>query len=413
MSVSYCKRCVYPSSSAIPLNFDENGICSGCRVHIQKDNINWEERSRLLQEIVEEYRVPNGSNYECIIPVSGGKDSWFQTYYVKEVLGLNPLLVTYNGNNYLPVGLRNLKRMREVFNVDHIFFTPGIDVLKKLNRLCFKKMGDMNWHNHAGIVTFPVQIAAKFKIPLIMWGEHGYVDMGGMFGMNDLIEMTAKHRLEHAMRGYDWFDMLDDRNPGMEEGIQAKDMQWCRYPTDEQLDDIGIRGLYLGNYVYWDANKQKDLMVKFGFEEAGFEFERTYRKFSNLDDIHENGMHDYMKFIKFGYGRASDHVSKDIRLGKLSREEGVERVRHYDHVKSKDLLRWLEYVGMSEDEFDDIADSFRDSRVWQKNADGLWEKENLWGGRSVYPVPKLTKMAVDWRDYQIDTYQPSLATVPR
>ncbi|HEY9688084.1 MAG TPA: N-acetyl sugar amidotransferase [Coleofasciculaceae cyanobacterium] len=401
MAIRYCTRCVYPSSSAVPLQFDENGVCSGCRVAAQKHKIDWDQRAEWLKELADEYRVRDGSNYDCIIPVSGGKDSWFQTYYVKEVLGLNPLLVTYNGNNYLEVGLRNLKRMREVFGVDHIFFTPSPQTLIKLNRLCLKKMGDMNWHAHCGIFTYPVQVAVQYKIPLIVWGEHGFLDLGGMFSLSDMIEMTAKFRLEHAQRGFDWFDMLDDKNPGMEEGLQPNELLWARYPSDEELEDAEIRGIYLGNFVNWDANKQTDLIVeKYGFEVSPEPFDRTYRRMSNLDDMHENGMHDYLKFIKFGYGRASDHVCKDIRSGKLTREEGIELVRQYDHVKSRDLLRWLEYVNMSEDEFDRIADTFRDPRVWEKNEDGEWVKENIWGGKSAYPVPKLTGSNIDWSHLQ-------------
>jgi len=371
--------------SAVALQFDERGVCSGCRVSEQKPDIDWDERAEWLQELVEEYRSPDGSNYDCMIPVSGGKDSWFQTYYVTQVLKLKPLLVTYHGNNYLDVGLRNLKKMRETFGVDHIFFSPSVEVLKKLNRVCLKKMGDMNWHAHCGIFTYPVQMAVKLNIPLIIWGEHGFLDLGGMFSLNDLIEMTAKFRLEHAQRGFDWFDMVG------EEGLTPQDLLWARYPSDEDLERVGIRGIYLGNFVPWDANSQTAKMKELGFEESPEEFERTYRKMSNLDDMHENGMHDYLKFIKFGYGRCSDHVCKDIRLGAISREEGIARVKKMDHVKSKDLLRWLEYVGMSEDEFDQIADTFRDPRVWTKNSEGSWEKENIWGERSTYPVPKLTK----------------------
>ena len=399
--MQYCTKCVYPMASAVPLSFDDSGACSGCRVSNPTNTINWTERSKWLKELVEEYRSTDSSNYDCIIPVSGGKDSWFQTYYVKEVLGLNPLLVTYNGNNYLDVGLRNLKKMRDVFGVDHHFFSPSVAVIKKLNRLCFKKMGDMNWQNHAGIFTYPVQIAVQLNIPLIIWGEHGYLDLGGMFSMNDLIEMTAKFRLEHAQRGFDWFDMLDAANPGMEEGITAKDMLWCRYPSDEALEEVGVRGIYLGNFVYWDANKQTELMKKFGFEESPEPFDRTYRRMSNLDDMHENGIHDYLKFIKFGYGRATDHACKDIRLGKMTREQGIEVVRRYDHVKSRDLLRWLEYTGMSEDDFDSIADTFRDPRVWTKNSEGNWEKDTIWGERTAYPVPKLTQKAnIQWEQYR-------------
>lgn len=385
--MQYCSKCVYPMMSAVPLEFDENGICSGCQVSSQKVEIDWTERAEYLEELVEEYRSEDESNYDCIIPVSGGKDSWFQTYYVTKVLKLKPLLITYHGNNYLDVGLRNLKRMKEVFGVDHIFFSPSVETLKKLNRIAFKRMGDMNWHAHCGIFTYPVNMAAKLRIPLLIWGEHGYTDLGGMFSLNDLIEMTAKYRLEHAQRGYDWFDMVG------EEDLKPQDLLWARYPSDEVLEEIGIRGIYLGNFVEWDANKQTALMKELGFEESPEDFERTYRKMSNLDDMHENGIHDYLKFIKFGYGRCTDHVCKDIRLGVITRQEGIERVRKMDHIKPRDLLRWLKYVDMSEDEFDEIADTFRDSRVWTKNSKGQWEKDNIWGGRLEYPVPKLTQNA--------------------
>jgi N-acetyl sugar amidotransferase len=388
--------------SAVPLTFDDGSVCSGCRVHAQREDIDWNERRLWLEELVAEYRRPDGGNYECIIPVSGGKDSWYQTWYVKEVLGLNPLLVTYHGNNYLNVGLRNLRRMREVFGVDHLFFSPSPALLKKLNRLCFKKMGDMNWHAHAGIFTYPVQVAVMYNIPLIVWGEHGYADLGGMFSPGDLIEMTAKFRLEHAQRGYDWFDMLDEANPDYPEGVTEKDMLWCRYPDDDALEAVGVRGIYLGNFVNWDANRQTEMMMALGFEEAPFPFERTYRRMSNLDDMHENGIHDYLKFIKFGYGRCTDHACKDIRSGKITRKEGIERVLKHDHVKSLDLLRWLDYVDMTEEEFDDIADTFRDPRVWTKNADGLWEKDNIDGTRSAYPVASLADADSDWSHFRRD-----------
>jgi len=372
--MQYCKKCVYPGSSAVKLTFDENGICSGCRVAETKKNINWNERGAMLKEIMEKYRSQDGSNYDCIIPVSGGKDSYFQTHYITNVLGLKPLLVTYHGNNFLPEGEYNLKRMREVFDVDHLIFRPSEKVLIKLNRLGFKKMGDMNWQNHAGIFTYPVQVAVNYKVPLIIWGEHGYTDLGGMYSMGDFPEMTAKYRLEHAQRGFDWDDMI-----GGEEGLKEQDLLWLKYPTNEKLEELGIRGIYLGNYVDWDGNFNYKLMKEqYGWKESQEPFDRTYRMFSNIDDMHENGIHDYMKFIKFGYGRASDHACKDIRAGHMTRDKGIEMVKKYDSVKPRDLRRWLEYVGMTEQEFDKIADSFRDPKVWRKNEKGEWEKDNIW-----------------------------------
>ncbi|MEM6299624.1 MAG: N-acetyl sugar amidotransferase, partial [Bacteroidota bacterium] len=149
--VFYCKSCTYPSSSAVPLSFNEAGVCSGCQTSNEKTQINWDRRRRMFEQLVEDYRT-DGSNYDCIIPVSGGKDSYWQIHLIKEY-GLNPLLVTYHGNNYTETGLKNLRNMREVFNVDHIFFTPSINLLKKMNRICQRLMGDMNWHAHAGIFT--------------------------------------------------------------------------------------------------------------------------------------------------------------------------------------------------------------------------------------------------------------------
>ena len=370
--VTWCTKCVYPSSSAVPLEFNENGVCSGCLVHGQRKNVDWNKRAKMLKDLVDQYKT-NGNNYDCIIPVGGGKDSYFQTYYVTEVLGLKPLLVTYHGNNYSEVGERNLQNMRRKFDADHIIFRPSQKTLIKLNRFCFKKMGDMNWHNHCGIFTYPVEAAVKFNAPLIIWGEHGYADLGGMFGMNDFIEMTAKFRLEHSQRGYDWDDMVG------EEGLAEKDLLWAKYPTDEELQRVGVRGIYLANYIDWEANRQTKLMIeKYGFEISEEPFDRTYRKMSNLDDIHENGIHDYLKYVKFGYGRATDHASKDIRAGIMTREKGIEMVKKYDHVKPSDLKRWLEYVNMKEEEFDRIADTFRDSRVWKKDSKGNWVKENVW-----------------------------------
>lgn len=373
----YCTKCVLPAVAATPLTFDERGVCSGCRVNEQRRRLDWEERGRLLGDLLEEYRSKDGRNYDCIIPVSGGKDSYYQTHTIAKVYGLKPLLVTYHGNNYLPVGERNLHRMRHAFDVDHIIFRPSERMLIKMNRLCFRKMGDMNWHAHCGIYTYPVQIAVKHRIPLIIWGEHGFTDIGGMFGVNDFNEMTKRNRLEHSQRGFDWYDMIEET-----EGLSERDLLWAKYPTDEELAEVGVRGIYLFNYVPWEANAHAKLVMDlYGWEASPEPFDRTYRRFSNLDDMHENGVHDYLKYVKFGYGRATDHSCKDIRAGLMTRDQGIEMVRKYDHVKPRDLYRWLEYVGMTEAEFDRIADGFRDRRVWRKDEKGNWVKDNIWDGK--------------------------------
>ncbi len=176
--VKWCTICVTPSSSATPIEFDKNGVCTACQMSSIKNSISeedWNEKKDMLIEIFEKSRKYNQSKYDCIIPVSGGKDSSFQVHYIKNVLGYNPLLVTYYGNNFSEVGRRNLYRMKETFGVDHLIYYPSVDILKKLNRAAFVTLGDMNWHNHVGIATVPMQVAVDKGIPLVIWGEHGYV----------------------------------------------------------------------------------------------------------------------------------------------------------------------------------------------------------------------------------------------
>ncbi len=371
--IHWCSSCVCPSSSAVPLIFDENGVCSACRVHIQKKQINWDERLQWLLDEVEPYRKSSG--YECVIGVSGGKDSYYQVHFVKEKLGLNPLLVTYDGNNYLDQGWKNLLRMKEVFGVDHMIVSPSVDLLVRMNRLAFRMMGDMNWQNHAGIATIPMKMATQMNIPLVFWGEHGWTDLGGMHSMHDMVEFTSRYRKDQLLRGYDWPDMMGDA----EEPILENELEAFKYPSDAEIQKVGLRGMFIGNYDPWDANVHtKLIMEKYGWQPSPVPFERTYRRMSNLDDRYENGIHDYLKYVKFGYGRGTDHASKDIRSGYMTREEGIDMVRMYDHVKSSDLQFWLDYVGRTEKWFDTIADTFRSPKVWVPDADNVWHKQNIW-----------------------------------
>ena len=376
--ITYCSNCVYPVN-AVNLNLDENGVCTSCKTATTFEELSsdfWIERKAKFEKLINQYKKDNNSNYDCLIPVSGGKDSFYQAHVIAKEYGLKPLLMTYHGNNYLPEGDRNRDLMRHAFDADHIVWGPSVEVLKKLNKLTFKMMGDMNWQNHCGIMSAPINLAVKFDIPLIIWGETNW-DISGMYSPDDFVEFSARVRHEHDLRGYEWYDM-------MKHGLKEKDMIWAKYPSDEEILETGARGIYIGNFFKWDPNKQTQLVMdKYNWKPAEKPFERTYRTMSNLDDRYENGIHDLMKFVKFGYGRASDHASKDIRTGYMSRDVGIEMVRKYDSVISSDLYYWLDYVDMSEDEFWSIADSFRDPRVWWIE-DGKWHKDNIWGASESY-----------------------------
>ena len=384
--VRYCVSCTVPSSSAVPVAFNSAGVCSACDTVSEASGVDWLRREKIFRSLCEDYINPEAP-YDCIIPVSGGKDSYWQVHLAKKY-GLRPLLVTYNGNNYSETGLKNVQNMREAFEVDHIFFTPSIGTVKKLNRICQIAMGDMNWHAHAGIFTYPIRVAVEQNIPLMIWGEHGFMDLGGMHSYKDMVEFTYRYRHEHCLRGYEWSDMLvlaDEQG----ETLTESDLTIWKYPSDEEINRVDVRGIFISNFFKWDANKHGPEMVdKYGFLESEHPFERTYRTMSNLDDIHENGIHDYMKWVKFGYGRATDHTAKDVRSGRMTRDQGISEVLGRDHVKSEDLHRWLHYVGWTQEQFDRVADTFRDPRVWWIRG-GEWCKRDIDGVERSYGVVHL------------------------
>ena len=206
-----------------------------------------------------------------------------------------------------------------------------------------------------------------------------------MYDLNDTVEFTNRMRVEYDLRGYEWNDVIKNTS------LREQDMLWAKFPTDEDYRKNKIRGIAIGNYFKWDPYKHtKMVQEKYNWKESSKPFERTYRRMSNLDDRYENGIHDLLKFIKFGYGRATDHASKDIRTGYMSRDEGIKMVKKYDHVVSSDLDYWLDYVKMDKDDFWSIADTFRSNKVWWIE-NNEWHKYNIWGGSSSFGEVRLKK----------------------
>ncbi len=377
--IRYCTKCVYPAVAATPLTFDEKGVCTGCRTHEEQKKVNWDQRKKMFGDLMDKYRSKDGSNYDAVIGVSGGKDSFWQAHLLCKEYGMKVLFVCYAENNHTEIGMRNIQRMKDNFKGDFLHFTPEVNVLKKLNRLGLKKCGDPNWHTHIGIMTLPISIAAKFDIKLFIYGEHGFMNLGGMHSYFDLVEFTRKYRTEHMCRGFDWFDYCEPT-----EGLTKQDfLIWGHYPTDEEIEAKGLRGLFISNYFGWNQNEHTKKMIDlYGFEVDPNPRDRSYKRDSNLNDIHDDGIHDYMKYVKFGYGRCTDHACRDIRSGAMTRKQAIEYVRAYDHVVPGDIPRWLDYVGWTRNQFETEADRWSDSKVWVKNEYGQWLKHNIWDDES-------------------------------
>jgi len=362
-----CKRCLYTEIHPLNITFDEEGVCSGCRVHEEKDTLDWKPRAEKLVKIFDAYRNKSGSNYDCIIPVSGARDSYFIVHTVKNVYGMNPLLVTYNKQYNTDIGIRNLAWLRIHFDCDIMTMTVNPETVKKVTRETMKKMGSIYWHCLAGQTVFPVQVAVKFKIPLIVWGAHQGVDQVGMFSHLDEVEMTRKYRKEHDIMGFEAEDLIDPFH-----GIYEEDMVQYVYPNDKELERVGVRGIYLNNYIRWDTKAQHEKMIDmYGYETA--QLSRTFDTYNDVDCFNYADVHDYIKYLKYGYGKVTDHANREIRLKRLTREEAIKLVKQYQHKEPANMDKFLSWLGITENAFRFVIDQHRHPKVWQRDVNWQWK----------------------------------------
>jgi N-acetyl sugar amidotransferase len=368
----YCKRCLYPENHPLNIVFDEEGVCSGCRVHEEKDALDWKPRGEKLAQVLEAYRNRSGNNYDCIIPVSGARDSYFIVHTIKNVYGMNPLLVTYNKQYNTAEGVRNLANLRIQFDCDIMTLTVNPETVKKITRATMRKMGSIYWHCLAGQTVYPVQVAVKFKIPLIIWGAHQGIDQVGMFSHLDEVEMTRKYRKEHNLMGYEAEDLVDDFD-----GISEEDIVQFKYPDDKELERVGVRGIYLNNYIRWDSKAQHEKMISaFGYKTE--KQTRTFDTYNDVDCFNYSDVHDYIKFIKHGYSKVTDHASREIRLRRMTREQGMELVKQYSAIAPQHLSLFLSWLGITENSFHYIIDQHRNPTLWERNDDWNWVlKKNI------------------------------------
>lgn len=322
-SVHTCKRCLYTTNHPLGLVLDDQGICSGCRVHEEKDTLDWAERWDRLEQLVKPYRSLDGRNYDCIVPVSGAGDSFFIVHLVKERLGLKPLLVTYNRYYNTPIGIRNLAHLRRRFNCDILIQSVNPRSVKKIVLTTLRKLGSFHWPVLAGQSVFPVQTAVSHKVPLIIWGAHQGLEQVGMFSHLHEVEMTRRYRKDHDLMGYEADDLSEVFND-----LREEDIWQYRYPHDLEISKLGVRGIYLGNYVRWDPYAQHLSMVStYGYK--GARFNRTFDVFDHVDDWHYCGIHDHIKFLKHGGIKALDQICREIRHNRVGRDSAKALVNYY------------------------------------------------------------------------------------
>jgi N-acetyl sugar amidotransferase len=360
----YCKKCIMPDTRP-EIVFNEEGICDACISAERKHSeINWEERETQFREILDKYRSKDGSKWDCIIPVSGGKDSCYQAYVMKHVYGMTPLCVNFVPCEMTDVGHKNLEFLRDQ-GFDLIQVGANRKVYRDMSKIGFHKLGDCCWPEHIGIFTTPVHIAVKFNIPLIIWGENSQLEYGGPAHAREAQVLDRRWLEEYQMLGYRISDLVHD-------GFDMRDLKVWDYPSDEDVRRVGVTGLFLGYFTKWDGKRNMEMMTKMGWHHNPHgPVEGTYTDYENLDCKWVGGLHDYLKFVKYGYSRATDNACIDIRFGRMTRDEGLRLAKEWEgKIPHRYLPDYLSFIDCTMEEFMETINRFTNPYIFKRDEDG-------------------------------------------
>lgn len=367
----YCKKCVMPSTKP-DLHLDEEGVCNACRSYEARKEVDWAARRAELETILEKYRNQDGTNWDCIVPVSGGKDSTFQVIQMLQ-LGMNPLCVTATTCDLTEIGRRNIENIKRL-GVDYVEMSPNPLVRARLNRIGLLQVGDISWPEHVGIFTIPVRAAVQFNIPLVVWGENSQNEYGGPAAAAENNTLDRRWLEEFGgLLGLRVTDLIGY------EGLTRKDLIPYFYPEDSELKRVGVTGLFLGHYLPWDGLSNTLIAQAYGFEVPPTPTLGSMVNYENLDN-YQTAIHEYFKFLKFGFGRATDHACLHIRRGRLTRDIGLEIVRRLDgkfprEYLGKSLEDTLRPLDMSVEEFAKVCDRFTNKKIFKRDATGALLKD--------------------------------------
>ena len=369
--MKYCKKCAMPDTRP-GITFNSEGICSACQSYERRKNIDWEKRRKELDELCNKYRGMNGKGYDCAIAVSGGKDSHFQVYLMKEVMKMNPILFSVEDNfKMTEAGKHNLKNISEAFGCNIISLKPDISTQKKLMKYTFEKYGKPTWFIDRLIYTYPLHMAVKFNTPLLVYGENVSYEYGG----SDYEETySAKNQLKNGVASD-----IDIEELIKIDGVSAQSLELTKAPSAEDMDKLDP--MYVSYFLEWNSYYNYQFAKSRGFHDLSHEWDRKHH-IENFDQVDSRAylVHSWLKYPKFGHASATDYASRWVRYGLLTRDEAIELVKKHDHDLDPLSVRdFCEFVGYSESEFWKIIDGLYNRNLFKKNKYGQWVlKEPVW-----------------------------------
>ena len=368
--IKYCLKCLFPETKP-DLEFNEEGICNACTNYFDRPKIDWSDREKEFLKLIS--TIKNDLHWDCVIPISGGKDSTFQALTAKKY-GLNPLLVNSRTCDLSPIGRKNIDNLRSL-GFDAIEVLPNPKIRSKLNLIGLKEVGDISWPEHIGMFTIPFIIALKFDIPIIFYGENPQHEYGG-----------PEHFVNNMHQDRKWLEEIGGtlgmrlEDVLLSEDIKPKDLNIYKFPDSKDLADKNIRAYYLGYFFPWNGLSNYIISQAHGMLSNGKPVEGSLVDYENLDN-HQNGIHEYLKILKHGYGRITDQASILIRRNLITREEGLEIVKKNElkfpwTYLDKPIEKIIEPLGITIDDLIEIFDNFTNKNLFKLNNDGSLFKNN-------------------------------------
>lgn len=361
LAVTWCSRCVLPDTRP-NLVIGPDGVCNACHAHASKPTIDWAARAEELKAVAANAKA-NAKGYDCLIPVSGGKDS---TWQVGECLklGLRPLAVTWKPPSRTEIGRRNLENLISL-GVDHIDYQISPKVEATFLLKAYERFGATGVPMHMALFNIPLSIAVRFSIPLIVWGENSAFEYGStdeaLTGFKLDRAWLNRHGVTHGTTASDWVD----------EDLTAKDLVAYFGPDDATLEENGVRAVFLGHYLEWDPLKIAEAAKTLGFKANDGQARTGLYDFADIDDDFIS-IHHWLKWHKFGFTRLFDNLSLEIRNGRLERDKAIDIARATGAAPPMaDIASFCAFTGISTDRFFEIAETFRNLDIWEKT-DGGW-----------------------------------------
>lgn len=370
MSMKFCTKCIMPNTRP-GITFNDKGVCIACQNNERKKDVDWDARMEEMKILCDRYRRKEPGQYDCIIAVSGGKDSHYQVHIMKEVMNMNPLLITVEDFfTMTEAGKHNVQNISEAFGCNLISFKPNRRAVKVISRYMFEKYGRPLWYVDRLLYTVPLYYAAALNIPLLVYGENVSYEYGGV---DDKETYSAREQVFNGVApGVELQELVDA-------GVPRDELAYLEAPSRELLDKLDP--IYLSYFVEWNGIKNYEFAKRRGFKDLTHEWDRT-NHIENFNQIDSYGylLNAWMKFPKYGHAYATDYAARWVRYGLLTREEAVKLAEERDHnVDPKIVEDFCQFTGMAIKEFYEALDKLYNKEIFEQNAWGQWrlKKENI------------------------------------